>query len=58
MGSYPINPRTGRREPPAFADFGKVVVDIVAVLVLGFIGFTIIAALLYGCVAMWLLMLA
>jgi hypothetical protein len=57
MSSYPINPRTGRpkRQPP----FGvaQTLVEIMAALVLGFIAVTMVAAVLYSCVMLWVLML-
>ncbi len=57
MGRYPINPRTGRREPPVFEGVVQGLFEVVAVLVVGFIGITLVAALLYGCVALWAAML-
>lgn len=57
MGRYPVNPRTGLRQPPAFEGVGTALFEIVAVIVIGFIVVTMIAALLYECVALWSLML-
>jgi hypothetical protein len=55
---YPLNPRTGRREPPPFEGMGTALFEMIACLVLGFVVITLMAAMLYGCVALWTLMLS
>ena len=57
MSRYPINPRTGRREPPPGAEVGQRVFEAIAAVVLAFVALTLVAGVLYGCVMLWQLML-
>lgn len=56
MSRYPINPRTGRREPPPFEGCGQRLFEIVAVVVLAPVVITLLAGLVYACIQLWLLM--
>jgi hypothetical protein len=58
VSSSPINPLTGRRESPAFEGVAQALFEIVAVAVLAFVVATSLVGILYGCVLLWVVMLA